>query len=285
MQQTAERSKILLEALPYMKRFSGKMMVIKYGGNAMTTPFLKASVMKNISLLQMIGVKIVLVHGGGPEITKALDTYGIPHEFIDGLRKTSKESMEIITSVLTGKVNKGLVVDLLESSVSAIGLSGIDGGMIRATKKNDALGLVGEIQSIQTIPITMALEQGYIPVIAPVGVDENGQQYNINADTAAVKIAEALKAEKFIMLSDIPGVLRDPSDHSSIISEMDIAQAEKLLEDGTISGGMIPKILAGIYAMKNGLKEMTIVDGRVENALILELFSDEGIGTLIRQAV
>ncbi|MDR0845904.1 MAG: acetylglutamate kinase [Lactobacillales bacterium] len=281
MEQKKKMASILLEALPYMQQFNGKTMVIKFGGNAMETDELKLSVMKDIALLQSIGVKVVLVHGGGPAISGMLEKLGIENEFIDGLRVTNDETIDVVKAMLTGKVNKDLVVDLDRTGAKAIGLSGIDGKMVVAAQKDVRLGYVGDITHINTEAIEMALDKGYIPVIAPLGVDADGQTYNINADTAAVEIAAALNAEKFILLSNIPGVMLDVNDPESMISEMTIERAKELIEDGVINGGMIPKIQAGITAMKWGLNSMTIIDGRIDHSLIIELFSVKGIGTLI----
>ncbi|MDR3189968.1 MAG: acetylglutamate kinase [Lactobacillaceae bacterium] len=278
-----EQAKILIEALPYMQRFQGKTMVIKYGGNAMTNAKIKQAVMKDILLLHMIGIKVVVVHGGGPDITDALAQQGIESKFINGLRVTDKATIDTVSSVLSGKVNKGLVLDLTSLGAPAIGLSGIDGNMIQAKQLDSELGYVGKITQINTQVIKMALANNFIPVIAPTGVGDNGEIYNINADTAAVNIAAELKAEKFILLTNIAGVMRDKEDPTSLISAMNIAEVEQLIADGIIAGGMIPKVRACVQAMKQGLKETTIIDGGLEDSLLLELFSDVGIGTLIHQ--
>ncbi|WP_249641561.1 MULTISPECIES: acetylglutamate kinase [unclassified Enterococcus] len=278
-----KRAEILLEALPYMQKYSGQTIVVKYGGNAMSNEALKISVMKDIALLQMVGVKIVLVHGGGPDISRTLHRLGKETKFIDGLRYTDKEAVEIVATVLSGKVNKSLVADLYELGVKAIGLSGIDGAMIQAEQLDEKFGYVGEITSINPEPILLALENNYIPVIATTGIDHTGQFYNINADIAAADIAAAVNAEQFILLTDVRGVLRDVDNPESLISEINIKEIPNLIDSGIISGGMIPKIDSCINAMNKGLKEAVIIDGRVEHSILLELFADEGFGTLISQ--
>ncbi|MBS7578424.1 acetylglutamate kinase [Enterococcus sp. MMGLQ5-2] len=266
-----------------MQKYSGQTIVVKYGGNAMSNEALKISVMKDIALLQMVGVKIVLVHGGGPDISRTLHRLGKETKFIDGLRYTDKEAVEIVATVLSGKVNKSLVADLYELGVKAIGLSGIDGAMIQAEQLDEKFGYVGEITSINPEPILLALENNYIPVIATTGIDHTGQFYNINADIAAADIAAAVNAEQFILLTDVRGVLRDVDNPESLISEINIKEIPNLIDSGIISGGMIPKIDSCINAMNKGLKEAVIIDGRVEHSILLELFADEGFGTLISQ--
>ncbi|MCH4178173.1 MAG: acetylglutamate kinase [Streptococcaceae bacterium] len=278
-----KRAEILMEALPYMQKYSGQTIVVKYGGNAMSNEALKISVMKDIALLQMVGVRIVLVHGGGPDISRTLEKLGKETKFIDGLRYTDKEAVEIVATVLSGKVNKSLVADLHELGVKAIGLSGIDGAMIQAEQLDEKFGYVGEITSINSEPILLALENNYIPVIATTGIDHTGQFYNINADTAAAEIAAAVNAEQFILLTDVRGVLREVDNPESLISEININEIPELITSGIISGGMIPKIESCTNAMAKGLKEAVIIDGRVEHSILLELFADEGFGTLISQ--
>lgn len=278
-----KRAEILMEALPYMQKYSGQTIVVKYGGNAMTNDSLKQSVMKDIALLQMVGVKIVLVHGGGPDISQTLSKLGKETKFIDGLRYTDSEAVEIVATVLAGKVNKSLVSDLHELGVKSIGLSGIDGAMIEAEQKDEKFGYVGEIININPEPIFLALENNYIPIIATTGIDHTGQFYNINADTAAAEIAAAVNAEQFMLLTDVRGVLRDVNDSSSLISEIQLEEISGLVDQGIISGGMIPKIEACTKAMSKGLKEAVIIDGRIEHSILLELFADEGFGTLIKQ--
>lgn len=278
-----KRAEILMEALPYMQKYSGQTIVVKYGGNAMSDEGLKISVMKDIALLQMVGVKIVLVHGGGPDISRTLHKLGKETKFIDGLRYTDKDTVEIVATVLSGKVNKSLVADLFELGVKAIGLSGIDGAMIQAEQLDEKFGYVGEITSINSEPILLALENNYIPVIATTGIDHTGQFYNINADIAAAEIAAAVNAEQFILLTDVRGVLRDVDNPESLITEINIKEIPDLINSGIISGGMIPKIDSCVNAMNKGLKEAVIIDGRVEHSILLELFADEGFGTLISQ--
>ncbi|MDR1567608.1 MAG: acetylglutamate kinase [Streptococcaceae bacterium] len=279
-----KRAEVLLEALPYMQKYSGQTIVVKYGGNAMTNADLKMSVMRDIALLQMIGVNIVLVHGGGPDISATLDKLGKETVFIDGLRYTDSEAVEIVATVLAGKINKSLVADLHSLGAKSLGLSGIDGAMIEAEQKDVKFGYVGNVTKINVEPINLALENGYIPVIATTGIDHAGQFYNINADTAAAEIAAAISAEQFILLTDIRGVLRDVNDSNSLMSKIVVADIPNLIDEGIITGGMIPKIKACTHAMRHGLKEAVIIDGRVEHSILLELFADKGFGTLIKQS-
>ncbi|HZK21314.1 MAG TPA: acetylglutamate kinase [Oscillospiraceae bacterium] len=275
-----QRADILVQALPYIQKYNNKIVVIKYGGSAMQNENLKKSVMRDIVLLSLIGVKVVLVHGGGPEITKALSTAGKKTEFIDGLRVTDAETAQIVQMVLSGKINKGLVNSVQSIGGSAIGLSGADGHMIKAKTLDERLGFVGEITEISTAPITDLLEKGYIPIIATIGCDNKGNIYNINADTAAAKIAEALKAESLISMTDTRGILSDKDDENSLIPEIKVNDADKLISKGIISGGMIPKIDCCITAIKNGVKKVAIIDGRVPHAILIEILTDEGIGTM-----
>jgi acetylglutamate kinase len=281
MEERTKRAKILLEALPYIQKYDGKTIVIKYGGNAMTNEDLKTSVMKDVVLLSLVGVRVVLVHGGGPEISATLKQLGKESVFIDGLRYTDGESAEIVAMVLAGKVNKSLVSLIHKNKGKAIGLCGIDGGMLRAKKMEGVdLGFVGEIVSVDPQPIELALNEGFIPIVATVGVDDEGQVYNINADTAAAEIAAAVKAEKLISLTDVRGVLRDKEDEESLIPEIHLRELPDLIESGVLSGGMVPKIDCCREAIRKGLKEAVIIDGRIEHSILLELFSDTGIGTL-----
>ncbi|NLA73454.1 MAG: acetylglutamate kinase [Clostridiales bacterium] len=275
-----QRADILIQALPYIQKYNNKIVVIKYGGSAMQSETLKKSVMRDIVLLSLIGIKVVLVHGGGAEITEALNAAGKKTEFIDGLRVTDAETAEIVQMVLSGKINKGLVNLIQSIGGSAIGLSGADGHMISAKTLDKRLGFVGEITEISTSPITDLLEKGYIPIIATVGCDNKGNIYNINADTAAAKIAEALKAESLISMTDTKGILNNKDDGNSLIPEIKVKDADKLISQGIISGGMIPKIDCCIAAIKNGVKKVVIIDGRVPHAILIEILTDEGIGTM-----
>ncbi|WP_027399550.1 acetylglutamate kinase [Anaerovorax odorimutans] len=282
MQETKNRAQVLTEALPYIQKFFDKIIVVKYGGNAMINEELKNAVMRDIVLLSIVGIKVVLVHGGGPDISTMLKRVGKESKFIDGLRYTDKETAEIVGMVLSGKVNKSLVSIIHHNNGKAIGLCGADGGMIQAVKMkgNVDLGYVGEITKIDAAPIELAMDNGFIPVIATVGVDHEGQIYNINADTAAAAIAGALKAEKLISMTDIRGLLKDIKDEESLITRIKTTEIPKLIEEGIISGGMIPKIESCAEAIENGLKEAVIIDGRIKHSILIELFSDKGIGTL-----
>ncbi len=275
-----ERAEVLVHALPYIQKYRGKIVVIKYGGNAMIDEELKAAVMHDIVLLTLIGVRVVLVHGGGPEITEMLSKVGKKTEFVNGLRVTDAETVEIAQMVLAGKINKGLV-NLLESTgTKAIGLCGIDGHMIEAAPANPELGFVGKVTKVDTAPITDLLDSGYTPVISTVGYDNDGNIYNINADTVAAALAAALNAESLISLTDICGILRDKDDESSLISKITLSEAPALINEGIISGGMIPKIECCTEAIRRGVKRVFIVDGRVPHSIIIELLTDEGIGTM-----
>ncbi len=279
----AQRAEVLTQALPYIKMYNGKTVVVKYGGNAMINGALKQQVMEDVVLLWLIGVKTVLVHGGGPEITEQMKKVGKEAVFADGLRVTDGETMEIVQMVLAGKVNKGLVNLLEMKGGRAIGLSGLDGHMIRAKAKNEKLGFVGEITHVDTKPIEDILEKGYIPVISTIGCDEAGNAYNINGDTAAARIAGALGAEKLIMMTDIDGILEDKNDPSTLIHEISVAETKKLYDEGIISGGMIPKVECCVDAIRAGVKNVIIMDGRVPHSILMELLTDEGAGTLFRE--
>lgn len=284
MKERKERARILNEALPYIQKYDGKTIVIKYGGAAMTDDNLKDSVMEDIVLLSLVGMRVVLVHGGGPEISSTLDALGKESRFIEGLRYTDAETAEIVSMVLAGKVNKNLVSLVHKAKGKAVGLCGVDGAMLRVKKIESAdLGFVGDITSVDVSAINILLEENFIPVIATIGVDDEGQVYNINADTAAAKIAGELKAEKFIAMTDVRGVLKDPADEDTLITELCVDEIPKYEQEGIISGGMIPKIDACIDAIDSGLSEAVIIDGRIEHSILLELFSPEGIGTLIRK--
>ncbi len=277
----AKRAEVLTQALPYIKRYNGKIVVVKSGGNAMVNESLKQQVMEDIVLLWLIGVKIVLVHGGGPEINELMDKLGKKPEFVNGLRVTDKETVDIVQMVLAGKVNKTLVNLLEMKGGQAVGLSGMDGRLIEAKVKNEALGYVGEITNINIKPVTDLLEKGYIPVVSTVGCDEEGNTYNINGDTAAAHIAGALEAERLIMMTDIAGILKDKDDPATLIPKITPEEAEKLYGDGTISGGMIPKVECCIDALKYGVKNVVIMDGRVPHSILMELLTDEGAGTMV----
>ena len=276
-----ERAEVLTQALPYIKKYSGKIVVIKYGGNAMINEQLKQQVMEDIALLWLIGVKVVLIHGGGPEISETMKRLGKQAQFVNGLRVTDKETVDIVQMVLAGKVNKTLVNLLQMKGGHVVGLSGIDGGIIEATMKDEALGYVGKITRIRTQPITDLLEKNYIPVISTVASDRQGNTYNINGDTAAAYIAGALNAERLIMMTDIAGILRDKDDPSTLIPALTVNEAKKLFDEGVISGGMIPKVDCCIEAIGKGVKHVVIMDGRVPHSILMELLTDEGAGTMV----
>ena len=277
----AERAEVLTAALPYIKKYSGKIVVIKYGGNAMINEQLKQQVMEDIALLWLIGVKVVLVHGGGPEISETMKRLGKEAVFVDGLRVTDKETVDIVQMVLAGKINKTLVNLIQMKGGHAVGLSGIDGGIIEAKMKNEVLGYVGEITKIRTQPITDLLEKNYIPVISTVASDRQGNTYNINGDTAAAYIAGALGAERLIMMTDIAGILRDKDDPSTLIPVVTAAEAKQLQEEGVVSGGMIPKVECCIDALEHGVNHVVIMDGRIPHSILMELLTDEGAGTMV----
>ena len=277
----AERAEILTAALPYIRRYNGKTVVVKYGGNAMINPQLKQQVMEDIVLLWLIGVKIVLIHGGGPEISETMKRLGKQAKFVDGLRVTDKETVDIVQMVLAGKVNKDLVNLIQMKGGHAVGLSGIDGGILEATTKNEALGYVGEITKVRTQPINDLLEKNYIPVISTVASDRQGNTYNINGDTAAAYIAGALGAERLIMMTDIAGLLMDKDDPKTLIPHVTVSEARKLYESGVISGGMIPKVDCCIEALEHGVNNVVIMDGRIPHSILMELLTDEGAGTMV----
>ncbi len=279
----AERAHILVNALPYIQKYNGKIVVVKYGGNAMINEDLKNSVARDIVLLHLIGVKVVLVHGGGPEITQTLAAIGKETKFVDGLRVTDKETVEVAQMVLAGKINKS-IVNLIECcGGKSIGLSGLDGHMLKAKVKDERLGFVGEITDVDPSPIFDILDKGYIPVVSTIGCDDEGNVYNINADTAASKIAGALGAESLISLTDISGILRDKNDPSTLIPHMTLAETENLIKDGIISDGMIPKVECCTDAIKCGVKKVFIIDGRIPHSILIETLTDEGIGTMFEE--
>ena len=274
-----ERAEVLTAALPYIRKYTGKVVVVKYGGNAMINETLKQQVMEDIVLLWLIGVRIVLVHGGGPEINDLMDRLGKKPEFVNGLRVTDKETMDIVQMVLAGKINKTLVNLLEMKGGKAVGLSGMDGRLLQCAVKDERLGFVGEIQKVHINPVTDLLDNGYIPVVSTVGCDKSGNAYNINGDTAAAYIAGALNAENLIMMTDIAGVLKDRNDPSTLIQEISQDDLPALYESGVISGGMIPKVECCATALKRGVKNVVIMDGRVPHSILMELLTDEGAGT------
>lgn len=278
-----EKSQILIDALPYIQKYSDKIVVIKYGGNAMTNKELKDAVMSDIVLLTLVGIKVVLVHGGGPEINDMLKKLNIESKFINGLRYTDEAAIDVVKMVLSGKVNKELVQLLAQHKGSALGLCGIDGEMLIAEKKTtddgQDLGFVGEITQVNTKPILDALDNGYIPVIATVATDKEGNTYNINADTAAARIAAELGAANLILMTDIAGLLRDKDDPSTLIPKVNVSEVPYLKMQGIVSGGMIPKIDCCVEAVRRGVDGAVIIDGRVPHSILIEIFSNEGVGT------
>ena len=274
------RAEVLIEALPYIRNYSGKILLVKYGGSAMTAENLKRAVMGDLVLLSLIGVKVVLVHGGGPEITDMLGRLGKKTEFVDGLRVTDAETADVVQMVLAGKVNKSLVNFIQNLGGRAIGLSGADGGLINARQLDPRLGYVGEIESLNVQPVLDVLEMGYIPVVSTVGCDSEGNVYNINADTAAARIAGMLKAESFINMTDTPGLLADAKDESTLISKIFVSDAQRMINQGRLSGGMIPKVGCCIEAIRRGVKKVFVIDGRVPHSILIETLTDEGMGTM-----
>ncbi len=278
----AQRAEVLTQALPYIQQYNGKIVVIKYGGNAMIDEHLKEQVMEDIVLLQLVGVKVVLVHGGGPEISDLMQKLGKKAEFVDGLRVTDKETVDIVQMVLAGKVNKTLVNLVEMKGGKAMGISGMDGRLIEAKMKDERLGYVGAITGVNIEPVNDLLEKGYIPVISTIGCDGEGNAYNINGDTAAAFIAGALHAERMFMMTDIDGILRDKDDPTTLIPEVTVSQAKELCERGIVSGGMIPKVDCCIEAVKKGVKSVTIMDGRVPHSILMEMLTAEGAGTMVK---
>lgn len=276
----AMRAHILTAAVPYIKQYTDQYVVVKYGGNAMIDEELKKSVMKDLMLLQLVGVKVVLVHGGGPAINSTLDAMKIESRFANGLRVTDEATMDVVQMVLAGKVNKGLVADLTDLGGKAVGLCGVDGNMIQVHKQNDELGYVGSIDTIDTSIIDDVISRGYIPVISSIGMGADGKTYNINADTVAAKIAGALKAETMVSMTNIDGVLRDVHDPSSLISKITMAEADQLKAEGIIAGGMIPKVDCCLEAIKSGAQKVFIINGEIPHAILIELLTDEGLGTM-----
>ena len=276
-----QRAEVLVQALPYIKEYNGKIVVIKYGGNAMINEELKEQVMEDIVLLSLVGVKVVLVHGGGPEISEMMEKLGKKAQFVDGLRATDKETVDIVQMVLAGKINKTLVSLLQKKGGKAMGISGMDGNLIEAEMKNEKLGYVGNIVSVNIQPVLDLLDNGYIPVISTVGCDKDGNAYNINGDTAAEFIAGALEAERLFMMTDIAGILRDRYDPRTLIPAVTVKEARELFESGVVSGGMIPKVECCIEAIEKGVKNVIIMDGRVHHSILMEILTDEGAGTMV----
>ena len=284
MSSHAQQAQTLVEALPYIQKFTGKTIVIKYGGNAMISDELRKAVMSDIILLSLVGIRVVVVHGGGPEISAMLKKIGHESHFVDGLRYTDEETMDMVQSVLCGKVNKNLVAQLNRLGGQAIGLCGMDGAMFQAEQLDAKYGLVGKITGVNPEPVENALMTGYIPVVSTVaqGVDAD-TAYNINADTAAAKLAEALGAEKLILLTDVRGLLRDPKDEESLIHVLHTYDVPTLIAQGVISGGMIPKMECSVEAINGGVERVHILDGRIPHSILIELLSDRGIGTMLKK--
>jgi acetylglutamate kinase len=278
----SEKAEILIEALPYIQRYNNKILVIKYGGSAMTDETLKASVMRDIVLLAQIGIKVVLVHGGGPEITETFNRMNIKSGFINGLRKTDKDAVEVVQMVLAGKVSKSLVNIIGNMGGVAISLSGVDARLFEAKRISEELGFVGDITQVNAKPVIDLLKMGYIPVISSVGCDSEGNIYNINADMAASKLAAEIKAYSLISMTDTKGIMKDQKDDSTLIREINSKQVTSLIESGIVSGGMLPKINCCIDAVCNGVNKVFIIDGRVPHAILIEVLSDEGIGTMFK---
>lgn len=276
----AQRTEVLIEALPYIQKYNGKIVVVKYGGNAMINDDLKRAVMGDIVLLSLIGVKVVLVHGGGPEINEVLKKIGKEPQFLDGLRVTDEETAEVVQMVLAGKINKSLVALIGNMGGKAMGISGMDAGMIKAHKINEELGFTGEIESVDPQPVLDLLAGGYIPVISTLGYDNKGNCYNINADTAASRIASALRAESFISMTDIAGILRDKDDPATLIPVINVSEAPQLTREGIISGGMIPKVDCCCEAIRRGVNRVFIIDGRIPHSILIETLTDSGVGTM-----
>ena len=277
----SQRAEVLVQALPYIQKYNGRIIVVKYGGNAMINDELKQQVMEDMVLLHLVGVKVVLVHGGGPEITETMARLGKRTEFVDGLRVTDRETVDIVQMVLAGKINKTLVNLLQMKGGKAMGLSGMDGRLIEAKMRYERLGFVGAITHVNVQPILDLLEKDYIPVVSTLGCDRDGNTYNINGDTAAARIAGALGAERLIMMTDIAGVLRDRDDPATLIPEITVDGARELMRSGVISGGMIPKIECCIDAIDCGVRKVIIMDGRVPHSILMETLTDEGAGTMV----
>ncbi|OUN09459.1 acetylglutamate kinase [Flavonifractor sp. An112] len=277
-----DRAKVLAEALPYIQKYYGKTVVVKYGGNAMISDELRQAVISDIILLHLVGIRVVVVHGGGPEITEMLNKIGKESKFVDGLRYTDEETMEVVQQVLCGKVNKNLVATLNRMGGKAVGLCGMDAGMFQAKKLDEKYGLVGEITAVEPQMVEDALKDGYIPVVSTVAQGIDGENsYNINADTAAAKLATALKAEKLILLTDVRGLMMDPKNDNTLLPVVRLSQVPGLVQDGVIKGGMIPKVECCVEAVRSGVENAVILDGRIPHSILIELLSDEGIGTML----
>ena len=286
MQQYIDKAKILIEALPYIKRFNGITVVIKYGGSALIDEEIKNSVMQDIALMKFVGFNPVIVHGGGPDINNMLERLDIESHFINGLRVTDDETMEVVEMVLAGKINKAMTMELSQQGVKTVGISGVDGRMLeveKLTPNGNDIGRVGDIVKVNTELIKSLLDNDFIPVVSPIGFDKDGQTYNVNADYAAVAVASALSAEKLVFLTDVPGVLKDVNDPSSIVSMLNAEEAQEMLDTGTISGGMVPKVECCLAGLNAGVQQVHILDGGVEHCLVLEIFTKDGIGTLFEK--
>lgn len=286
MKQNIEKAKTLIEAIPYIKSFTGKTVVIKYGGSAMVDAKIRDLMMKDIAVLKLLGIQVVLVHGGGPFINESLKNFNKEPEFKEGLRVTDKETMQVVEMVLSGKINKEIVNDIQKVGIQAVGISGKDGMTLKARKLTPSgldLGFVGEIVSVDTKLIDSLIASDFLPVLAPVGRDDEGNTYNINADYAAVAIAGALNAQKLVFVTDVAGVMADVDDYKSLITQMTVAEAQENIDNGIISGGMIPKVECCIAAVESGVKTVHIIDGRVEHSMLLEIFTQEGIGTMFKK--
>ena len=278
----ADRAQVLAEALPYIQKYNGKTIVVKYGGNAMISQELRCAVISDIILLSLVGLHVVVVHGGGPEINQMLKRLGKEGKFVDGLRYTDEETMDVVQQVLCGKVNKNLVATLNQTGGQAVGLCGMDAGLFQARMLDEKYGLVGEITAVEPRVVVDSLENGYIPVVSTVAQGTDGPaSYNINADTAAAKLAVALGAEKLLLLTDVRGLLRDPADEGTLLPEVRLSQVPGLVKDGVIKGGMLPKVECCVEAVRSGVKNAVILDGRIPHSLLIELLSDAGIGTML----
>ena len=278
----AQRAQVLAEALPYIQKYYGKTVVVKYGGNAMISDELRRAVISDLILLHLVGIRVVVVHGGGPEITEMLHKIGKESRFVDGLRYTDEETMDVVQQVLCGKVNKNLVATLNQTGGRAVGLCGMDAGLFQARMLDEKYGLVGEITAVEPRVVVDSLENGYIPVVSTVAQGTDGPAaYNINADTAAAKLAVALGAEKLLLLTDVRGLLRDPADEDTLLPEVRLSQVPGLVKDGVIKGGMLPKVECCVEAVRSGVKNAVILDGRIPHSLLIELLSDAGIGTML----